>query len=409
MSARVQVRDLAIRRLGPTMGAMSSSSPPALGGCASIAHLPPLPPLSLARLRCVPPRCAPLRCVPLRWLLWLGVIAPLAISCGNSYEGVARDQPPLVAPSGTWTWIDVPESRCNDGTPTGFAINPQDTSDLFVFFEGGGACWDYTTCVALNTATSGPVGSAEWALREPNLPAPFDRNRASNPFRNATMVYIPYCTGDLHAGDNVAQYQNVTYYHKGRPDTVAFMSRIASTWPHPARVVWSGSSAGGYGATLSYDLARKTFGDVRMYLIDDAGPLLEGDTVPAAEKTQWIDAWNIGDLTDALCATCRTDLSGVYTTLTRRYPNDRMALLSSLQDMTIRSYFMLSPTQFQDGLLQMVADRLDTTGAARPFLIAGDQHTLLGTMTTSETQNVVLETWLDDMISDRVSWVAIKP
>jgi Pectinacetylesterase len=340
-------------------------------------------------------------------------LAPIACAGSDpSYQGVPRDQPPLSAPPNTWTWIDVPDSRCDDGSPTGFAVNPKDTSDLFIFFEGGGACWDYLTCVAVQTATKGPVGAAEWAVRAANLPAQFDRTRGSNPFRDATMIYIPYCTGDLHAGDNVAVYSSVTtvsYYHKGRPDTVSFLSRVASTWRDPDRVVVSGSSAGGYGAELTYDLARKTFPQSRMYLIDDAGPLLEGDAVPAAERTAWISAWNIGGLIDDMCVGCRDDFSRLNSVLTNRYPNDRMALLSSLQDVTIRTYFMLTPDQFQTDLLQMIGDRLTPSLAFRSFVITGDQHTLLSTMTTSTTNGVILEPWLDDMVNDRGNWVSVLP
>ena len=358
----------------------------------------------------------------------LSLMALLAISCGGSdgaggtggsggagpYEGVPRDLPPLVVPTDTWTWIDVPESQCDDGTPTGFAVNRHDPGaagdDLFIFFQGGGACWDYTTCFALNTSTHGPIGRAQWDALEPTLPAPFDRTRASNPFRDATMVFIPYCTGDLHVGDNVVTYpQGFTTYHKGRPNTIAYLSRIASTWTNPTRVIYSGSSAGGYGATLSYDLARRTFPAARMYLIDDAGPLLEGDAVPAAEKTAWIAAWNIGALADGLCDACRTDLSGTYPALVKRFPHDRMALLSSLQDQTIRTYFMLMPAVFQTDILQLVAHRLDPTTTFRSFLIDGAQHTLLGSMTTSTTAGVVLEPWLDQMVNDRDGWTSVKP
>jgi hypothetical protein len=347
--------------------------------------------------------------------LGIAAIVSTVISCGGDvpYEGVPRNQPPLTATAGAWTWIDVPESLCQDGTATGFAINVQDTSDLFIFFEGGGACWDYITCVAADTASHGPVGANEWATRAQNLPAQFDRTRTTNPFRNATMVYIPYCTGDLHVGDNVAMYSGigptVTYYHKGRPDTIAFLSRVASTWSDPARVVVSGSSAGGFGAALTYDLTRKKFPKARMYLIDDAGPLLEGDALPAAEKQAWISAWNIGDFVKALCTGCQTDFSLLNATLAMRYSKDRMALLSSLQDATIRTYFMLTPDQFQTDLLQMIADHLDPTAASRAFLITGEQHTLLGTMTTSATNGTVLEPWLDDMINDKSGWGSIKP
>jgi hypothetical protein len=348
-----------------------------------------------------------------------------AIACGSSsasnadsgvdagYQGVPRNQQPLAATPGTWTWIDVPESKCDDGTPTGFAINVQDTSDLFIFYEGGGACWDYITCVVASAAAPGPVGATEWAMRQQNLPQQFDRTRATNPFRNATMVYIPYCTGDLHIGDNFTTYTGAgaprPYHHSGLPDTIAVLSRVASTWTDPARVVVSGSSAGGFGAILTYDLTRKTFPGARMYLVDDAGPLLEGDALPAAEKQAWISAWNIGGFIEGLCAGCQTDFSKLETTLTTNYPNDRMALLSSLQDGTIERYFMLSANAFQTDLLQMVSDRLAPSVAFRAFLITGTQHTLLGTMTTSTTNGTVLEPWLDQMINDQKGWDTVQP
>ena len=345
----------------------------------------------------------------------VSLAALAAMSCGgsdSSYTGVPRDLPPLTANAGAWTWIDVPESKCDDGSPTGFAVNPKDTSDLFIYFEGGGACWDYLTCVAVGTASKGPVGAAEWATRAMNLPQPFDRSRTTNPFKDATMIYIPYCTGDLHIGDNVATYtasSTVTYNHKGRPDTVAFLSRVASTWRSPQRVVVSGSSAGGYGAALNYDLARRTFPDARMYLIDDAGPLLEGDAVNSSLRNAWFTSWNIGGLIDDLCTGCRDDFSLLEPQLTRRYPNDRKALLSSLQDQTIRTYFMLTPDVFQTDLLMMIKDRLDPTTTFRSFVIAGDQHTLLGTMTTSTTKDQVLEPWLDGMVNDAATWVSVQP
>ena len=45
--------------------------------------------------------------------------------------------------------------------------------------------------------------------------------------------------------------------------------------------------------------------------------------------------------------------------------------------------------------------------AFHPFLITGEQHTLLGTMTTSATNGTVLEPWLDSMINDKSDFVPV--
>ena len=40
-------------------------------------------------------------------------------------------------------------------------------------------------------------------------------------------------------------------------------------------------------------------------------------------------------------------------------------------------------------------------------MITGQQHTLLGTMTTSTTNGTVLEPWLDSMINDKSDFVPV--
>jgi hypothetical protein len=327
-------------------------------------------------------------------------------------SGSTSDAAPVTATPGTWTWVDVPGSACDDGTPTGFAVNPGTGDDLLVYFEGGGACWDYTTCFVLNSATHGPAGKAQWATRATQINVgPFDRAHATNAFRASSYVYIPYCTGDLHGGSNVATYTGVDtrmVHHVGHLNSVAYLARIAATWPHPSRVVVGGTSAGGFGATLNYDLFRAAFPAAKMALVDDAGPLLEGEGVPPGVRGPWFTSWKLGDLVDPLCASCRTDLSGLYTALSMRHPQDRLALLSALTDPVISAYFMLSLDQFQTDLRATVKDRFDPTANARVYVLTGTQHGLLPTTATTTSQGVLLETWLDAMVNDG-AWALVSP
>ena len=99
--------------------------------------------------------------------------APLAagLACNSSLLGRAKDGgvgdggAPVSAPAGVWTWVDVPGTACDDGTMTGIAVNPSPDAasrELFIYFMGGGACWDASTCFVLNTSTHGPFGRAQW-------------------------------------------------------------------------------------------------------------------------------------------------------------------------------------------------------------------------------------------------------
>ena len=121
-----------------------------------------------------------------------------------------------------WTWIDEPDSRCANGTPTGFAVNVHPgASHLVVFLEGGGACDNADDCWVNPTAMNIAGGYGLRQLQgEPLLDHMlFQRSAGSNPFADASYVFVPYCTGDLHAGNAKATYQTIRErfltYHYG--------------------------------------------------------------------------------------------------------------------------------------------------------------------------------------------------
>jgi hypothetical protein len=334
----------------------------------------------------------------------------LGLTCTGGGTGVA----PIQAPPQTWTWIDVPGSACDDGSPTGFAVNRGTGDDLVVYFLGGGACWDYTTCFVLNSTVHGPFGAAQWASAAPGINVgPFDRAHAGNAFRASTYVVIPYCTGDMHAGRNVASYtggigDTRMVHHMGRENAELVLARLVATWPNPSRVVVSGTSAGGYGATFNYDLYRRAFSSAKMALVADAGPLLEGNGIPAALRSAWYTNWKLGDVVTPLCPACTNDLSNLYSSLAMRHPRDRMALLSALTDPVVSIYFMLALDQFEASLRATVKDRFDPTPNIRPYLLSGTQHGLLPTTTTTTSGGILLESWLDAMVNDK-PWTAVVP
>ena len=111
-------------------------------------------------------------------------------------------------PDGVWSFVRVPGAVCGNGSPAGIGVNPHaGARDLLIVIAGGGACWDADTCFGRHTATH---------IDEDYTQAMFDAERSTisdagwddraalvNPFREANIVYVPYCTGDIHAGDTV--------------------------------------------------------------------------------------------------------------------------------------------------------------------------------------------------------------
>ena len=63
-------------------------------------------------------------------IISVGVVLLASLACGGGgarSDGGASDGAAagmLPGAPGVWTWVDVPGMTCDDGTPTGVAINP---------------------------------------------------------------------------------------------------------------------------------------------------------------------------------------------------------------------------------------------------------------------------------------------
>jgi hypothetical protein len=321
---------------------------------------------------------------------------------------------PLQAPANTWTWIDIPESSCDDGSPTGIGVNLNGSKDLLVFLNGGGACWDYATCVLFNTSTHGPFGSPQFAaLVGGGVSGSVLDRAAPNPFANYNLVFVPYCTGDIHAGDNVITYTSGTdqkvFHHKGRANVLSYLTRIAATVPAGGKVVVSGSSAGGFGTNMVYDLFHHYFSSSKLSLLDDSGPLLVGDAIQPVLRDSWYASWGLDRTLAPRCPTCKQDMSTLIPTLAAKYPDDRMGLLSYTQDDVIRTYFGLLPTDFQTDLYALAGKQLDPQPKLHYYFVTGSSHTFLGKPGPITAQGIPLWTWLTQFATDDPAWTSTKP
>ncbi len=370
---------------------------------------------------------------------WFAVLIPLCclLGCGGSSDddgtdagptdaaasdatstadGAARADAdlaaPLSAPDRTWTFIPFPDSSCDDGTPTGIGVNlAASAPGVLIYLNGGGECFDYNTCYVLNSATHGPFGATQFTQIASNgfAQSILDRNLAGSPFAAWSHIFVPYCTGDLHTGERDTTYtmgaNSRLYHHRGRSNLRAYLRRIAASFPAGTRVALAGSSAGGYGAVYSHDLFRQYFPTGRFYVIDDSGPLLAGDNIPAAQRTAWYANWGLGWL-DALCATCRSDMSQLHAALATRYPADRTALISSVRDQTIASYLMLTPANLETAVRALAA-AFAALGERRAFLLPGNSHTTLGNPgNLTAGDGFSLMGWLGQQLLDDTGWVS---
>ena len=150
---------------------------------------------------------------------------------------------PVMTP--TWETVDAPsECMCADGSPFHFYLREASPTKVLFFLEGGGACFSAQMC----TPGSGTYSENISPLTQlENSAGIFDFTNPENPFADYSVVYVPYCTGDVHSGNITQDYGNgVVIEHKGFVNASNALDTMIKRFPDTAQLVVAGSSAGSF-------------------------------------------------------------------------------------------------------------------------------------------------------------------
>lgn len=312
--------------------------------------------------------------------------------------GIEEGPPITGLTAGDWTWVDFPEAHCMNGSETGIGINLSPTGDshVVIYLEGGGACFDPVTC----SGVANPSGVD--ALRFSGYTSTLDfysifrRDDDLNPLRDWNFVYVPYCTGDVHAGTNPEGYddpgddrgplEQVGYLNVGH-----YLRRLVPTFPDASQVLLTGSSAGGFGALANYDQVAQAFGCTEVVLVDDSGPVMDDPYLRPCLQARTREYWQFHVPDD--CPQCTAEDGGGFVALwgylATKYPDRRFSLLSTTYDGTIRSFFSFGTSEgcdeihsypedlFTEGLLDLRDRWIAPYPNVHNFYVEGSQHTFL--------------------------------
>lgn len=315
---------------------------------------------------------------------------------------------PIVAQAEKWSWVDFPDSMCGNGVPTGIGINPKsNNTEVWIYMQGGGACWEGLTCYTINAATHFSDGyTATTFANEGDLLLPgFNRAVSDNPFKNASFVFVPYCTGDVHAGDAVKVFNGSTANFHGAANVTAYLKRLKLTFPNATKVYLTGSSAGAFGAQLNFTRVSEAWPAAEVHVLADSGQMIN----PTGNLLgDWIAAWNV--TVPASCVDCLTNFPKYIDWLTANNPTRRFALLAYSQDEVLRRFFNYMPAPYQVQTELLLTNQYDGKANAKYFYLAGSQHTMLGSQfTTVGNGGVSLNTFISKWYSGEPSWANVKP
>lgn len=168
-----------------------------------------------------------------------------------------------------WTRVVPPgECHCADGSEFAFWERRADTSKVVLFLNGGGVCWDETSCRFTSTDTPGESDFYDWSLQgtnPENRSGIFDTTRSDNPFADFSYLYVSSCTGDAHLGNVSQKYSpESTVEHRGYVNGTAALDYLAENYPDAAEVVVVGKTAGSIAAPLYGGLAADRLPDAEV-------------------------------------------------------------------------------------------------------------------------------------------------
>jgi hypothetical protein len=191
----------------------------------------------------------------------------------------------VVLPAAIWG------SRCGDGSDYAFNLRlapaGSPVEKIVVHMAGGGACLSGPDCAATDPDL--------FEAMSDGLPngGMMSSTAVTNPFRDWTKVSLPYCTQDLHIGGGVpTAYPEITVQRYGALNVRAALqyvrdlvwAELDATDPGGYRadrplMVFSGSSAGGYGAAYNYHWVLDDLGWVHTSAVPDAALAMDNGTL----------------------------------------------------------------------------------------------------------------------------------
>jgi hypothetical protein len=271
-------------------------------------------------------------------LCTLALVPSLLLAACDGGGGPVSDGLPDPPPAGTWIAIEPGgDTLCSRGTPYRFFVRGGRSDRVMVDFQGGGACWDEVTCGAAGVIGlfTEDVGTLEefTGFVERSGQGGYLSDSPENPFRDWTVVHIPYCTGDIHWGDARTTYGSDTIEHRGFVNASAALDWIYRRFPNPSNVFVSGCSAGAYGAALhsAYLAQRYPAAQVSVFADSGAGIITESFLVDSLPN--WNAQANLPSFVPGLdVPLSELSLAEVYIRIGQRFPSLRLAQQSTHYD-----------------------------------------------------------------------------
>ncbi|MBI5929851.1 MAG: hypothetical protein HY862_11110 [Chloroflexi bacterium] len=323
----------------------------------------------------------------------LMLVLAIFVSALGTHPLHAQDDgmPTLDQLSAGWnTLFPGGDTLCAHGTEYSFHVRRAESSHLLIFFNGGGACWFGRICDEGST-TYNPAADND--SNDPNaLPGGiFDFDNPENPFAYYNMVFVSYCTGDVHIGNQEETYEvpafgdvaahEVTIYHYGYHNAMSALNWTFENFTSPDTIFVAGSSAGSIASPFYAGLVAEHYPDARIAQLGDGSG---GYRAPEAAATL-NEAWGVASIWPdweqyANATPENIVFESYYLATSSRFPNMTMATYNAANDSTQNLFLAVLGAGGTPLVERIQANNADLAAAIPSFhsyIAGGTLHTIL--------------------------------
>ncbi|MEM7216746.1 MAG: pectin acetylesterase-family hydrolase [Pseudomonadota bacterium] len=289
---------------------------------------------------------------------------------------------------------------CSDGSDFVFYARPGDPEKLVFFLQGGGACWNLETC--------DPLGWPSYTVNLDNTHPSrsdgiFNFARPDNPFADHSVVFVPYCSADVHIGAARRTYERsanwrrrliderersadeidaqFTVEHRGFANVAAALDWTDRNVPAPRSVFVTGSSAGSIPSPYYALLLSRRYPEARITQLGDGSGGYRRLNESASPQVTWDTLDVLGD--DPAYAdvdSAEFDFETLYTHAKTAEPRLRLHAYDTAEDdvqLRFLSFSGIEGISLKASIDANQADIRAADPAFRSFIAAGELHTIL--------------------------------
>mgnify|MGYP001039808188 FL=1 len=328
--------------------------------------------------------------------------ATATVATDETTDDAADDEPAEV----TWEAVSPGgDCQCADGSEYRYWVSEGDPTRVAFFLQGGGACFTAETCAFEGGGTTYKVTVTD-ADDPSDGSGLLDLTDGRNPLEGWSMVYVPYCTGDVHLGDATTEYSDeLTVQHKGAVNATAALDDLTDRFPDAAEVLVAGESAGSIATPYYAGLAHDRLPDAEItVLADGSGAYPDVPAVNATIGALWGTLNAVPDWpTNADVTAENWSLPGLFVRAGAHAPDITFARHDYAYDATQEFFAALAGIADGTVLSQMDANEVlieDTGVDLLSFTSPGDDHTILSQSSVweHEAEGVRLIDWITDLV-----------